>query len=153
MNITNADILNMALDTLMIAAIVGLWLMWTRAARRQRQIEALLSATTEQLDTALSHMEQVMTHIRRLEAAQSDTSSNHDAKTGATTSRHAFRHAPPSRDTAEAPASSLAHTAPITRVLRLHREGCKAEEIARREEIPLAKVRLMLKLHAHQAAA
>ena len=59
----------MTLDALMIAAIGGLWLMWSRAARRQREVEALLRSTSEQLDTALAHMEQAMAHIRRIEAA------------------------------------------------------------------------------------
>ncbi len=161
----HADTLNMALDALMIAAIAGLWLMWARASRRQREVEALLRNTAEQLDTALAHMEQVMSYIRRIEASQAHAA---PAKTGKPS--QTGRIMPKEQRVASAsgapesprpkPASSeqvastdSASAASLTRVLRLHREGYKAEDIAVRENIPLAKVRLMLKLHDRRAAA
>lgn len=168
--LTNADMLNMALDALMIAAIGGLWLMWARASRRQRQVESLLLGASEQLDATLAHLERAMEHIRRIEAANlgqgdgkaSPEAENKPAGRGSrvTPIRSQAREPamPPSMPEMDADDAGMtpvttASAAPLTRVLRLHREGFAAEEIARREDIALAKVRLMLKLHANQAAA
>jgi hypothetical protein len=163
--LTHAGILNMAMNALMIAAIAGLWLMWARASRRQCEVESLLRATSEQLDTALIHMEQAMDHIRRLEASRTCMTPAPDGKPSqkARDARGDKKSASAS-DESESPRMAMEHVerasradaagaAPLTRVLRLHREGYKAEDIAVRENIPLAKVRLMLKLHDRRAAA
>jgi len=162
--LTHAGILNMGLNALMIAAIAGLWLMWARASRRQREVESLLRATSEQLDTALVHMEQAMDHIRRLEASRTRMTPLDEKPSQQTCAARGGKKSASTPDESESPRMAMEHVerasradaagaAPLTRVLRLHREGYKAEDIAVRENIPLAKVRLMLKLHDRRAAA
>jgi len=131
-------------NLLIATAIGGLWIMWARASRRQKRVEALLVATSEQLDEASRHLEEAMSHIQRIQHRESHTPDTPRAV---------------SPQPKTAPLSikrpRAAHTpknSPITAVLRMHREGYSPEDIAVGQDIELAKVKLMLKLHEHQAA-
>lgn len=125
-------------NLLIIAAIGGLWLMWTRASRRQKKIETLLIATSEQLDEASRHLEEAMTHIQRIQNREEHASSPSENSEN--------RAAPSSME------PRLPERSPVTCVLRMHREGYSPEDIATSQEIALARVKLMLKLHERKAA-
>jgi len=131
-------------NLLIVVAIGGLWLTWTRASRRQKQIESLLVATSEQLDEASRHLEEAMAHIQRVQYRENhipDTSRARKTET-ITTPLSVKSHAK----------ATFPDTSPVTRVLRMHREGYSPEDIAASQDIALAKVKLMLKLHERQAA-
>jgi len=131
-------------NMLMVIAIGGLWMMWGRGARRQKQIETLLIATSEQLDEASRHLEEAMAHIQDVRTREN----------------HAANHPPAAKPKVKASPSSIKlpkearapKNSPVTSVLRMRREGYSPEDIAANQDIELAKVKLMLKLHERQAA-
>jgi len=132
------------LNMLMVIAIGGLWIMWGRGVRRQKQIETLLIATSEQLDEASRHLEGAMAHIQDVQTRES----------------HVANHPPAVKLKVKEKPSSIKsprkvrgpENSPVTSVLRMHREGYSPEDIAASQDIELAKVKLMLKLHECQAA-
>ncbi|MDQ6957875.1 MAG: hypothetical protein Q9M24_02050 [Mariprofundaceae bacterium] len=140
----SAEELATLFNLLIVTAIGGLWIMWARASRRQKRVEALLIATSEQLDEASRHLEEAMSHIQRIQRRESHTPDiprpvSPEPKTTPLSIKQS-RATPPPKNS------------PITSVLRMHREGYSPEDIAAGQDIELAKVKLMLKLHEHQAA-
>jgi len=132
-------------NLLMITTIGGLWIMWARTSRRQKRVEALLIATSEQLDEASRHLEKAMVHIQDVQTRE-DYACNH----------------PPAAKPPEIKVTPLSikqprvarppKNSPVTSVLRMHREGYSPKDIAASQDIELAKVKLMLKLHERRAA-
>ncbi len=140
----SAEELATLFNLLIVTAIGGLWIMWARASRRQKRVEALLIATSEQLDEASRHLEGAMAYIQRIQHQES-----HIPDTP--------RAASPELKTAplsikQPRAAHTSKNSPVTSVLRMHREGYSPEDIAASQDIELAKVKLMLKLHERQAA-
>jgi len=131
-------------NMLIVIAIGGLWVMWERASRRQKRVEALLIATSEQLDEASRYLEEAMSHIQHIQRRESHTpEAPHTASPEFKVASSSMK---PPRET-RPPKNS-----PVTSVLRMHREGYSPEDIAANQDIELAKVKLMLKLHERQAA-
>lgn len=141
----SAEGLTALFNLLILTTISGLWIMWTRTSRRQKRVEALLIATSEQLDEASRHLEKTMAHIQDVQTRES----------------YACNH-PPAAKPPEIKVAPLSikqprttrppKNSPVTSVLRMHREGYSPEDIATSQDIELAKVKLMLKLHERQAA-
>lgn len=127
--LANPEIMNLLFDGVLIVAIGGLWLQWMNVSRRQQQLQTLFVETTRQLDEASSNLESAMQCIERLKKAPPQTETLHREK------------ALPQK-----PTGSMDSQA--TRILRMWREGEDEAAIAEKLDIPLAQVRLMLKLHA-----
>jgi len=131
-------------NMLMVIAIGGLWMMWVRGARRQKKIETLLIATSEQLDESSRHLEEAVAHIQDIQTRENAAAS----------------HPPAAKPTVKTISSSIkratqarpAGHSPLTSILRMHREGYSPEDIAASQNIELAKVKLMIKLNDRQAA-
>jgi len=140
----SAEEIAVLLNMLMVIAIGGLWIMWERGTRRQKQIETLLIATSEQLDEASRHLEEAMAHIQDVQTRENHATNYPPAVKPKVKTR------PPSIKSPRK-ARTLKNS-PVTSVLRMHREGYSPEDIAANQDIELAKVKLMLKLHERQAA-
>ncbi|GMQ99664.1 MAG: hypothetical protein BMS9Abin18_0487 [Zetaproteobacteria bacterium] len=140
----SAEELTTLFNLLIVTAIGGLWIMWARASRRQKRVEALLIATSEQLDEASRHLEESMSHIQHMQRFES-----HISDTPRSVSPEPKTVPLPIKQPGKARAPK--HS-PVTAVLRMHREGYSPEDIAASQDIELAKVKLMLKLHERQAA-
>jgi len=144
----SAEGITLLFNMLMVIAIGGLWMMWARGTRRQKQIETLLIATSEQLDEASRHLEEAMTHIQDVQAHE-NTRENHTV-THTSMAKPEIKIEPSS---IKSPQNARPlKSSPVTSVLRMHREGYSAEDIAANQDIELAKVKLMLKLNERQAA-
>jgi len=118
---------------LMLIAIVGLWVLWLRNAKRQRYLQEMLAETSRQLRAATVHLEEAMQAIRELK--QAETSNKPDNTSRGSTPLQEVR-------------TSTNNNATVTQVLRMQREGHDVEEIATKLNTPPAQVRLLLKLHA-----
>lgn len=65
-----ADLFGMLFNVLIIAAVGGLWLMWARSIKRQKNVEDILAATSGQLEEATRHLEHALQEIKRLQEQQ-----------------------------------------------------------------------------------
>ncbi|MDQ6986519.1 MAG: hypothetical protein Q9M25_01795 [Mariprofundaceae bacterium] len=125
-------------DMLIIIAIGGLWLMWARNLSRQKNVETMLSTTSNQLEEASRHLESALKEIQQLQQRNSDPT----LKTEARLSKYntdipdiASSSSPPDNDS------------DVQKILRMHRLGQQAEQIASQLDLPLARVKLLLHLN------
>jgi len=65
-----ADLFGMLFNVLIMAAVGGLWLMWARSIKRQKNVEDILAATSGQLEEATRHLEHALHEIKRLQEQQ-----------------------------------------------------------------------------------
>ncbi len=118
---------------LMLIAIIGLWVLWFRNAKRQRYLQHMLAETSRQLRAASGHLEEAMQAIRELKRVE-------ESSQAGVVSRRSV----PLQEMHP----STGNNATVTQVLRMQREGHDVEEIASKLKTPPAQVRLLLKLHA-----
>jgi len=123
--------LNVILDVILILAMAGLWLLWIRTSRRQQQLQSLLIEASQQLDTATRHLDTAMQAIERLQKLPAKAPAEEKPVT-----------------MTELPRPRRQSDAQATRILRMRREGESPEVIADKLHLPLAQVKLMLKLHS-----
>jgi DNA-directed RNA polymerase specialized sigma24 family protein len=124
---------NLAFDLVILAALGGLWILWWRTSRKQRAIEGLLAEAAQQIDRASLSLNEALQHIERIKQAESPAPRRRAARLEA--------EMPAPRQTAEPQSPQIAQ------LLRMHREGRSAEDIAEALKLPSAQVRLLLKLH------
>lgn len=120
--------LELAIDAALIVAVLLLWLSWYRNGQRQKQLEQLLKETAAQLQEATAHLSTASSVIEQIKRNPEPTPMK--------------RAAPP--DTQD---SAPRNSSQATMILRMHREGESAATIADRLDLPLAQVKLLLKLH------
>ncbi|MDX8407214.1 MAG: hypothetical protein R8L58_02395, partial [Mariprofundaceae bacterium] len=126
-----------------------------RNARRQRRLEVLLSETAEQLEEATRHLDEAsrqMAAARKSECTPAPAAArvrkqpapaNPKRHTPAAAARRAYQ------PQASAPATgSTDQAARTSMILRMQREGESPASIADKLDLPLAQVRLLLKLQA-----
>jgi len=159
--------LSMGIDIALIIAMLMLWMSWYRNGQRQQALEQLLAGTAAQLEEATRHLAEATESIQALkqQSERDDTAENPPA-------RRRYRQSETSMDDSDTDttaddiaamtygrkrpsATSSATVEPVpqhstqaTMILRMHREGEDASAIADRLDMPLAQVKLMLKLHA-----
>jgi len=119
----------MLLNSIMVAAIAGLWLAWWRNTKRHSQVEAMLVDSARQLQEASEHLEQAMAQINStpIQKEVSHQRTAHQEKTSTV--------------------ASVPGDARIAHMLRMQREGIPSEDIANKLNLPLSQVSLALKLH------
>jgi len=123
--------LSLIIDTVLIIGVFFLWLTWYRNGRRQQHLEQLLASTAQQLDEATHHLNEATKLISRVQQQEE-----------ARLQEPAARAAPPT------PALPPENSSQATMILRMKREGETPEVIAERLDIPLAQVKLVLKMYA-----
>jgi len=148
LNQSGWDWLGLCIDIALMAGIFMLWLTWHRNGKRQQEMELLLATTAAQLDEATHHLAEATHSMQQLKFRQEKDEQAHQS-----TEHVAFNQ---SRKNQSAPVESSApppqNSTQATMILRMHREGEAAETIAERLDMPLAQVKLMLKLHAASTA-
>ena len=122
--------IGLGFDSLIIIGIVVLWMMWRQSAKRQAEVEAMLQDAASQLGEASQTLSEALTQIQRLQ----DAKPNEPVK-------------PVSRSEYNKQADTTL-SEPVARMLDLHRQGASDEDIAQALAMPLAQVRLMIRLHS-----
>lgn len=118
-----------AFDLLIVGGIMVLWVMWRRSAARQQMVEAMLQDAARQLDEAGRTLSEALAQIERLQDAAPQAAEQPAAAAA--------------KPEAQEPLSE-----PVARMLAMHGQGASDESIARELEMPLAQVRLMIRLHS-----
>lgn len=147
----NGQMISLLIDIAVIAGLFALWLVWYRNGNRQKKLEQLLAETARQLDEATQHLNQATLMIDQLKRQEEKPRSAEPA---------AYRE-PVQKPVRNSPARAQEppvklppeNSTQATMVLRMHREGEEPEAIADRLDIPLAQVKLLLKLYASKSAA
>jgi len=75
-----AGLFGMLFNLLIIIAVGGLWLMWARNMKRQKNVESILAATSGQLEEASRHLESALQEIKRLQLTQIDNQKQMDSQ-------------------------------------------------------------------------
>lgn len=172
-----AGLFDMLFNLLIIAAVGGLWLMWARSMKRQKNVEDILAATSGQLEEATRHLEAALHEIKRLQLQEQAASASPPAGSAAATDApqpsshpmHAYRKQTPAAASAAArtavqpdavaqPVATPIPQAPasdaqsdVQRIIHLHKLGQSAEQIAAQMNMPLARINLLLRLHQQHA--
>jgi len=140
------------IDIALMAGIFCLWLIWYRNGKRQQHMEQLLIGTAQQLEEASMHLSQATYAIEQLkereEKVQSKSVDVADAAIQRGRREQSSAAIPPSNQPLMSQGLPPQNSTQATMILRMQREGESEEGIADRLDIPLAQVRLMLKLHA-----
>jgi len=147
----NGQMIGLLIDIAVIAGLFALWLVWYRNGNRQKKLEQLLGETAHQLDEATQHLNQATLMIEQLKR-QEEKPRTEELAARKEPAPKTVRKSPAR---AQEPATKLPpeNSTQATMVLRMHREGEKPEAIADRLDIPLAQVKLLLKLYASKSAA
>ena len=147
----NGQMIGLLIDFAVIAGLFALWLVWYKNGNRQKKLEQLLADTASQLDEATQHLNQatlMIKQLKRQEEAAEETASIVSRK-----ETPKKIHQTSSREEEKPGKLPPQNSTQATMVLRMHREGENAEAIADRLDIPLAQVKLLLKLYASRSAA
>ncbi len=132
--------LGLMIDTGLVLGVFFLWLSWHRNGKRQKKLEKMLTETARQLEEATRHLSQAteaIKHLKHQEQSQNSTASRPTTRTEQPISPPTI----PSQNSTQA-----------TMILRMKREGESPQTIAERLDMPLAQVKLLLKLHAASSA-
>ncbi len=142
--------LSLIIDVILIIGVFFLWLTWYRNGRRQQHLEQLLANTALQLDEATQHLNQATQMISQVQQQEEQrlekkVEPEQPKPRSVETPRH---EEPVIRQ--EAPTRSVPpeNSSQATMILRMKREGETPEAIAERLDIPLAQVKLVLKMYA-----
>ncbi len=129
---------SLVIDGVMVVAMVGLWWLWLQNMRRQRDVELKLEAASAQLQEATEQLNALMPLLSELSDPRPSPRRREEPP-----ERKAEVSPPPEKNSVD---TSSADTR-LAQLLRLRREGMGAEEIARQIDMPLAQVRLLLRVH------
>ncbi len=148
--------LGLIIDAGLVLGFFFLWLSWHRNGKRQQQLEQLLGETAAQLEEATRHLSEATAAIQQLKQ-QEHRSARRPASTRPASAKQT-RTEEPSRVEQhiekQAPVTAPAqNSTQATMILRMQREGESPQTIAERLDMPLAQVKLLLKLHAASGSA
>jgi len=150
----STDIYTMLFNMLIILAVGGLWLMWARNMKRQKNVESMLTTASAQLEEASQHLEIALQEIKRLQQtgrppeATPGSNDSHTRKISGT--EEYYRAANPSAHT-ESNSPGSADT-DVQQIIQMHAQGQTAEQIAAHLDAPLARVKLLLRLNEQRQA-
>jgi len=134
-------VVSLIIDGGMVIAMVGLWLLWLQAFRRQRAVELKLDAASAQLQEASAQLNALMPLLADITDPRSSPPP-------------VSREVVEPRQTIKGPvedesiANADAGHARLSRLLCLNREGLNVQQIARQLDMPLAQVTLLLQVHS-----
>jgi len=140
--------LGLMIDVALLIGVFSLWLIWYRNGKRQMQMEELLIGTAQQLEEASMHLSLATNAIEQLKRQEKASS----AKSAEPVKQKPTKYKAPAKakDLTQSQQQYLPpqNSTQATMILRMQREGESEETIADRLDIPLAQVKLLLKLHA-----
>jgi len=131
--------LGIGFDILVLAGVLSLWLLWKRTTVRQQHAEVILKETADQLELAAKALDDALGHI--------DILKKENRKTQPASNRRATEI--PEEMESDFPNPTQTTDNQINQILKMHGRGDSSESIARYLEMPEAKIRLILKLWAH----
>jgi len=134
--------LGLIIDAGLVLGFFFLWLSWHRNGKRQQQLEQLLGETARQLEEATRHLSEATEAIKHLKQQEQRRPRPAHAKQVRT------EQAPVKQTPVMPPAPPAQNSTQATMILRMKREGESPQTIAERLDMPLAQVKLLLKLHA-----
>ncbi len=137
--------LGVTLDAGLTGAVLLLWLSWFRNGKRQQRLEQMLVETSSQLEAATRHLSQASEAIEQLRQHEQALPRREPVEKAAPVPQQATRPRPVTTQTSALPAQSSTQA---TMILRMQREGETPQTIAERLDMPLAQVKLLLKLNA-----
>jgi len=141
--------LGVIIDTGLVFGFFFLWLHWYRNGKRQQQLEQLLNETARQLEEATRHLSAATAAIEHLKQQEQRSSRRPEpAKQVHHTEPATVKQTP-----VTPPAPPAQNSTQATMILRMKREGESPQTIAERLDMPLAQVKLLLKLHAASSSA
>jgi len=132
------DWLGVILDAALSGAVFLLWLSWFRNGKRQQRLEQMLVETSRQLEEASRHLSQATEAIEQLKRRE-------PVQAAASAAQQTTATKPATAQTTTLPAQNSTQA---TMILRMQREGESPQTIAERLDMPLAQVKLLLKLNA-----
>ncbi|GAV19425.1 hypothetical protein MMIC_P0359 [Mariprofundus micogutta] len=142
--------LSLVIDVVLIIGVFFLWLTWYRNGRRQQYLEQLLASTAQQLDEATQHLNQATQLISQVQQKEEQRlESKAEPVQAKPRAVETTRPEPPVKKQAEATKNAPPeNSSQATMILRMKREGETPEAIADRLDLPLAQVKLVLKMYA-----
>jgi len=142
--------LSLIIDVVLIIGVFFLWLTWYRNGRRQQHLEQLLASTAQQLDEATHHLNQATQLISRVQQQEEQRLEKKvEPEQPKPRAEEPPRHEEPViRQEAATRNVPPENSSQATMILRMKREGETPDAIAERLDIPLAQVKLVLKMYA-----
>ncbi|MDX8412637.1 MAG: hypothetical protein R8J85_00975 [Mariprofundales bacterium] len=137
-------IVALVIDGGMVIAMVGLWLLWMQGVRRQKAVELKLDAASAQLKEASAQLNALMPLL----ADMVDPRPSPEPASRSVVEPQ--KQVKPVVEEEVAPKAD-AGDARLSRLLCLSREGMSAEKIARKLDMPLAQVKLLLQVNNHSS--
>ncbi len=136
--------LSLIIDIALLIGVFCLWFIWYRNGKRQQHMEQLLMETAQQLEEASMHLSIATSAIEQIKQQE-----NSPPQTTRSPEPIRPKRAAPviSMERSSAPTVPPENSTQATMILRMQREGESEEAIADRLDLPLAQVKLMLKLH------
>jgi len=138
-------VVSLVIDGGMVIAMVGLWLLWLQGSRRQQAVELKLDAASAQLKEASAQLNALMPLLADMVDPRPSP---------APASRAVVEPQQQTRTPVEeevVPKADAGGDARLSRLLCLSREGMAAENIARKLDMPLAQVKLLLQVNNHSS--
>jgi len=148
--------LGLIIDVTLIIGVFCLWFIWYRNGKRQQKLEQLLVDTAQQLEEATMHLSLATSAIEQVQQQAKSAQAPVQAVMQEPAPRMPITPPPAQGVSAQRlPPQNLPpqNSTQATMILRMQREGESEESIADRLDIPLAQVKLMLKLHAASHSA
>ena len=136
--------LGLVLDVALLGGVFCLWVLWHRNGKRQMQMEQLLIGTAQQLEEASMHLALATNAIEQLKEQENSA----DIKRAEPDQHMLVAPKVKSNDGDQEAYVPPQGSTQATMILRMQREGESEEAIADRLDIPLAQVKLLLKIHA-----
>jgi len=140
--------LGLIIDTGLVFGFFFLWLSWHRNGKRQQQLEQLLGETARQLEEATRHLSEATEAIKHLQQQEKSSARRPEAAKHSRVAQSPAKQAPAKLPQARPSAPPAQNSTQATMILRMKREGESPQTIAERLDMPLAQVKLLLKLHA-----
>jgi len=147
LNLFLHDWLGVILDAALTGAVFLLWLSWFRNGKRQQRLEQMLVETSIQLEEATRHLSQATEAIEHLKRHEPSRPSRREPA-AATVPAAAQQATHPGAEATQTSPLPAQNSTQATMILRMQREGESPQTIAERLDMPLAQVKLLLKLNA-----
>jgi len=148
----DSELITMIFDGVLVASVIGLWVLWWKQMRQKVKIEQALMEASTQLQEATLMLNQALIQIQDLQSDaaldqvsfKTTDAENEDASVQEEREQRVSRS---SLDRDEQYESS-ANISQVAQMLRLQREGETPEKIAEKLNMPLAQIKLMLMLQS-----
>ncbi len=146
------EMLPILLDAVLILAVIGLWVLWWGQIKQRQKIEGMLTEASTQLQEATLMLNQALVQIQDLQSRDRPEDAVSARSSKATEPVAEEQPGQKIEEKVQAGVESQSHASAnisqVAQMLRLQREGETPEKIARKLDLPLAQIKLMLMLQS-----